>query len=328
MRFTIKLKLGLAFGLMIVLLLATAGYGIYSLSNLNTAISEVIAGPAKRLEQAQNLGNFQLRIVRAQMNMATATKSEDIAKYIDASNSNRKQFSETRAWLFNNSTTDAGKKGWQDVEEQEKKLYVLDDRIHQLAQEGNGAEAVRLATGDGRAIVDDIETLIQARIDVNRASMQQADDDTSAQYLNTRNFIFAGLVPDIRKTAELVSEISAACREQDIGASQINEAIQQLDKVTQQNAGASEQMSATSEELAAQAEELQTSIAFFKVDGAGTKPAARVSVRTPAPATNRKPVAKTQVNTVTAQQARAKGFALDMSMGGPDAGDNDFRESA
>ncbi len=80
------------------------------------------------------------------------------------------------------------------------------------------------------------------------------------------------LVPDIRKTAELVSEISAACREQDIGSSQINEAIQQLDKVTQQNAGASEEMSATSEELAAQAEELQASIAFFKVDGA-SKPA-------------------------------------------------------
>ncbi|MGE7207771.1 methyl-accepting chemotaxis protein, partial [Sphingomonas sp. NPDC019816] len=49
------------------------------------------------------------------------------------------------------------------------------------------------------------------------------------------------LVPDIRRTAELVAEISAACREQDIGAVQINEAIQQLDKVTQQNASASEQ---------------------------------------------------------------------------------------
>ncbi len=78
------------------------------------------------------------------------------------------------------------------------------------------------------------------------------------------------LVPDIRKTAELVAEISAACREQDIGASQINEAIQQLDKVTQQNSGASEEMSATSEELAAQAEELQASIAFFKVERANT----------------------------------------------------------
>ncbi len=89
------------------------------------------------------------------------------------------------------------------------------------------------------------------------------------------------LVPDIRKTAELVSEISAACREQDIGSNQINEAIQQLDKVTQQNAGASEEMSATSEELAAQAEELQASINFFKVDqkaiGSVNKPAAKAA---------------------------------------------------
>jgi hypothetical protein len=44
--------------------------------------------------------------------------------------------------------------------------------------------------------------------------------------------MLAKLVPDIRRTAELISEISAACREQDIGASQINEAIQQLDQVT------------------------------------------------------------------------------------------------
>ncbi len=142
------------------------------------------------------------------------------------------------------------------------------------------------------------------------------------------------LVPDIRKTAELVSEISAACREQDIGASQINEAIQQLDLVTQQNSGASEEMSATSEELAAQAEELQASIAFFKVERAGARhavPAARAPMR-PAPVQARPapkaaPVRKPD-NTVASQQARAKGFALDMSMGGPDANDADFRESA
>jgi methyl-accepting chemotaxis protein len=75
------------------------------------------------------------------------------------------------------------------------------------------------------------------------------------------------LVPDIRKTADLVTEISAACREQDAGAEQINQAIQQLDKVTQQNASASEQMSATSEQLSAQAEQLQASIAYFRTTG-------------------------------------------------------------
>ncbi len=150
------------------------------------------------------------------------------------------------------------------------------------------------------------------------------------------------LVPDIRKTAELVSEISAACREQDVGANQINEAIQQLDKVTQQNAGASEEMSATSEELAAQAEELQASIAFFRTDSAGGR-SGRAPARAPARASTFKsppkpaarPVAKAAApaqsfakSPVHAQQARAQGFALDLTSGGADAEDMDFRESA
>jgi len=74
------------------------------------------------------------------------------------------------------------------------------------------------------------------------------------------------LVPDIRKTAELVEEISAACREQDIGAEQINQAIQQLDKVTQQNSSASEEMAATSEELSAVAAQLQDTISYFRAE--------------------------------------------------------------
>ncbi|MFT4162083.1 methyl-accepting chemotaxis protein [Shinella sp.] len=143
------------------------------------------------------------------------------------------------------------------------------------------------------------------------------------------------LVPDIRKTAELVSEISAACREQDIGASQINEAIQQLDKVTQQNAGASEEMSGTSEELAAQAEELQTSIAFFRVDSAARKEPNHADRLRATAAKMAAPAAKRPAASpahrpapASAKAARGNGFSLDMSMGGPDADDADFRESA
>ena len=149
------------------------------------------------------------------------------------------------------------------------------------------------------------------------------------------------LVPDIKKTAELVSEISAACREQDIGSDQINQAIQQLDKVTQQNASASEQMSATSEELAAQAEQLQASIAYFRTDdqARGAAPA-RTSFR---PAAQSKPAAVAAAKPVAAKAnghanghlnghakaparkaANGRGFALDMTSGGADARDAEF----
>jgi methyl-accepting chemotaxis protein len=186
--------------------------------------------------------------------------------------------------------------------------------------------------GKGFAVVASEVRKLAERSQSAAAEISAMSGDTVKAASNAGDML-GRLVPDIRKTAELVSEISAACREQDIGAAQINEAIQQLDKVTQQNAGASEQMSATSEELAAQAEELQASIAFFKVDGTGSKaafkkpaakPAAKAPAARPAVASNK------NVNTrsVAAQQARAKGFALDMSMGGPDASDDDFRESA
>ncbi|MEI6985664.1 MAG: methyl-accepting chemotaxis protein [Rhodospirillaceae bacterium] len=74
------------------------------------------------------------------------------------------------------------------------------------------------------------------------------------------------LVPDIKKTAGLVEEITAACREQDVGANQINKALQQLDNVIQQNAAASEEMSSTSEELSCQAEQLRLTISYFQLD--------------------------------------------------------------
>jgi methyl-accepting chemotaxis protein len=77
------------------------------------------------------------------------------------------------------------------------------------------------------------------------------------------------ILPDVQKTAELVQEISAASREQDSGAAQINKAIQQLDQVIQQNASAAEETSSTTEELAAQSGRMQEMIGFFRLEGTG-----------------------------------------------------------
>jgi methyl-accepting chemotaxis protein len=80
------------------------------------------------------------------------------------------------------------------------------------------------------------------------------------------------LVPDIQRTAELVQEITAASREQDTGAEQINKALQQLEKVIQQNASAAEEMASTTEELTTQSDQLTSAIGFFRT-GEGSGPA-------------------------------------------------------
>lgn len=79
------------------------------------------------------------------------------------------------------------------------------------------------------------------------------------------------LVPQIRRTAELVDEISTSSQEQRSGAAQISEAVTQLDQIIQYNASASEELASMSEELSSQAEQLQTTVAFFKIDAADAK---------------------------------------------------------
>ena len=154
--------------------------------------------------------------------------------------------------------------------------------------------------------------------------------------------MLARLVPDIKKTAGLVTEISASCREQDVGGDQINQAIQQLDKVTQRNASASEQMSATAEQLAAQSEQLQSNIAYFRLGGGDrtpTLPAELVSHQTKSlrPVTRTAPKAppafagRSGASVVSHKGVAAKsngraaaGFSLNLAEGGPDERDGTF----
>jgi methyl-accepting chemotaxis protein len=79
------------------------------------------------------------------------------------------------------------------------------------------------------------------------------------------------IVPSIKKTSDLVQEISAASQEQSSGVGQINSAVTQLSQTTQQNAASSEELAATAEEMSGQAEQLQQTMSFFKTAG-GVKP--------------------------------------------------------
>ena len=101
------------------------------------------------------------------------------------------------------------------------------------------------------------------------------------------------LVPDIQRTAELVQEISAASKEQDTGAEQINKALQQLEQVIQQNASAAEEMASTTEELTGQSEQLVSALSFFQTGDeeqvSARRPAAKSVKAHPSPSAAVKP---------------------------------------
>ena len=83
------------------------------------------------------------------------------------------------------------------------------------------------------------------------------------------------VVASVKRVTDIMGEISAAGREQELGIAQINTAVAEMDTVTQQNAALVEEAAAAAESLQVQARQLAEAVSVFKLDSAAQASEAR-----------------------------------------------------
>lgn len=224
--------------------------GSQQLSSASQQLSQGTTEQSASAEEASASVEELNATIRQNSDNAQQTEKIALKSSIDAAESG-KAVSETLAAM----KEIAGKISIIEEIARQTNLLALNAAI-EAARAGQHGKGFAVVASEVRRLAERSQT---AAAEISKLSV------SSVEVAERAGDMLSKLVPDIQKTAELVQEISAASKEQTMGAGQINTAIQQLNQVIQQNAGASEEMASTAEELSAQAEQMQASIAFFTV---------------------------------------------------------------
>jgi len=147
-----------------------------------------------------------------------------------------------------------------------KRIKIIEEIVRQtnILALNAAVEAARAGeNGKGFAI---IATEIRKLAERSKGAAEEIGklSQTSIKVADNSDQLLNVVVPEIRKTAELVGNIMSSSNEQSESSRQISHAIQQLNEIVQHNAAASEEMASSSQELNAQAEGLKESMSFFK----------------------------------------------------------------
>ncbi|OBV41524.1 methyl-accepting chemotaxis protein [Janthinobacterium psychrotolerans] len=144
------------------------------------------------------------------------------------------------------------------------------------------ATEVRNLAHRSASAAKDIKQLIEA-------SVQNVDEGSTL--VSQTGTTMEEIVSSIRRVTDIMGEISAAGREQELGIGQINQAVAEMDTVTQQNAALVEEAAAASESMQDQAAALAEMVSRFKLDASHSAPAVQPALRKPAVAAARPAVA-------------------------------------
>jgi methyl-accepting chemotaxis protein len=182
-------RLGLGFGLLLLLLGIVAFIGITRMAGLNESIDKVVLDRWPKTVQANNvidLVNEQARIIR---NIIILEDPEEMKRERERILEDRRKISELMEKLETTITSEEGKKYIQAIKESRAHYAADSDKALVFAMEGKNAEAARMLFGDLRKSQREFFKAVNDLVGYQGRLMDEAGVQTTQDYEAGRNLM-------------------------------------------------------------------------------------------------------------------------------------------
>jgi methyl-accepting chemotaxis protein len=171
-------RLGVAFGVLIILTLLIAGVGMYMISEINTHLDDVINKNIVKMNILDEMINAVTDEAIAARNMAMMKSTADKQAMLKRVETDAAKFVESKNKIEKMLITEKGKVAFAKVNDGDKALRPLMAKVTQYAMAGRDADAMQeLLTSVRpvqRKLLDDLTDLFSAQGDLNKAAADGA----------------------------------------------------------------------------------------------------------------------------------------------------------
>ncbi|MBY0575098.1 MAG: MCP four helix bundle domain-containing protein [Gallionellaceae bacterium] len=172
-------RLGLGFGLVVLLLAAISIVSYMRLSHINGEITNLVNDKFPKTVWANNIINNANVIARALRN-SLLVKGEDIAKELERINGAKKEITENFDKLEKSIHSEEGKKKFAEALEARKIFVVDQEKFMELQKAGKRDEAIELMVTKMRKTQGDYIKAVNGLIDFQTDLMKKTGDDANA----------------------------------------------------------------------------------------------------------------------------------------------------
>jgi methyl-accepting chemotaxis protein len=190
MRVTIKLKLGLAFGLVITLMTVAIVLSLTSLKRTNAEMDAVMSGPAARLSTAQQLDMHLLNVVRFEKDLILTDDPNQTNSLVSQIETEQRAFEDKLAKAMAISTPQ-GRPKWEELGRTWERFVAVDKKIRTLDEQGHADAARALSMGESHQLVRDAAQSVQALVALSQDQLDAANDKADADFHGASTFLIA-----------------------------------------------------------------------------------------------------------------------------------------